>query len=96
MLVSAPVKAALLILPNFVLILVGLVLARRYDYGRDFWSGLEKLVYYVLFPALLFRSIGTARIDFLQAGAPRALRLGERALPRGASVLPDRHTRHGR
>lgn len=68
MLVSAPVKAALLILPNFVLILVGLVLARRFDYGRDFWGGLEKLVYYVLFPALLFRSIGTARIDFVQAG----------------------------
>lgn len=61
-------KAALLILPNFVLILVGLVLARRFDYGRDFWGGLEKLVYYVLFPALLFRALGTAHIDFAQAG----------------------------
>ncbi len=61
-------NAALLILPNFVLILVGLVLARRFDYGRDFWSGLEKLVYYVLFPALLFRSLATAKIDFVQSG----------------------------
>lgn len=61
-------KAALLILPNFVLIVVGLALARRFDYGRDFWGGLEKLVYYVLFPALLFRSLAGARIDFVQAG----------------------------
>ena len=60
--------AALLILPNFVLILVGLVLARRFDYGREFWGGMEKLVYYVLFPALLFRSLAVAKIDFAQTG----------------------------
>ena len=60
--------AALLILPNFVLILVGLALARRFDYGRHFWSGMEKLVYYVLFPALLFRSLALAKIDFSQTG----------------------------
>ena len=61
-------NAALLILPNFVLILVGLALARRFDYGRDFWDGLEKLVYYVLFPALLFRALATAQLDFAQTG----------------------------
>lgn len=61
-------SAALLILPNFVLILLGLALARRFDYGRGFWEGLEKLVYYVLFPALLFRSLATATIDFAHAG----------------------------
>ena len=60
--------AALLILPNFALIVVGLVLARRFDYGRDFWEGLEKLVYYVLFPALLFRSLALAKIDLATAG----------------------------
>ena len=47
---------------------MGLALARRFDYGRDFWQGLEKLVYYVLFPALLFRSLATAKVDFAQAG----------------------------
>jgi malonate transporter len=62
------VSAALLILPNFVLILVGLVLARRFGYGIDFWSGLEKLVYYVLFPALLFRALATTKIDLSQTG----------------------------
>ena len=61
---------ALLILPNFVLIVIGLVLARRFDFGRDFWAGLEKLVYYVLFPALLFRSLALARIDFAATAWP--------------------------
>ncbi|HXF79417.1 MAG TPA: AEC family transporter [Usitatibacter sp.] len=67
---------ALLILPNFALIVVGLVLARRFRFGRDFWSGLEKLVYYVLFPALLFRSLATAKIDFAAAAAPIGIALG--------------------
>src|SRR5260221_10899936 len=61
-------QTALLILPNFVLIVIGLVLARRFDFRRDFWDGLEKLVYYVLFPALLFRSLALARIDFAATG----------------------------
>ena len=61
-------STALLILPNFVLILIGLALARRFDFGRDFWDGLEKLVYYVLFPALLFRSLALAKIDFGATG----------------------------
>lgn len=51
-----------------MLIVLGLALARAFDYGRGFWEGLEKLVYYVLFPALLFRSLALARIDFAQAG----------------------------
>jgi len=62
------VSFALLILPNFALIVVGLVLARRFGYGIGFWSGLEKLVYYVLFPALLFRSLAVAKIDFARTG----------------------------
>ena len=55
---------ALLVLPNFALIVAGLLLARGFDYTREFWAGLEKLVYFVLFPALLFRSLAIARIDY--------------------------------
>lgn len=62
-------QTALLILPNFVLILVGLVLARAFDYSRGFWEGLEKLVYYVLFPALLLRSIALSSLDMASLGA---------------------------
>lgn len=60
---------ALLLLPDFALILFGVLLARITDWGRDFWSGLEKLIYYVLFPALLFQSIAKNQIDFSLAGA---------------------------
>lgn len=66
--------AALLILPNFVLILVGLALARAFDYGRGFWEGLEKLVYFVLFPALLLRSLAVSRLDL--AGVGKVLACG--------------------
>jgi len=62
------VQTALLILPNFVLILVGLALARGFDYGRGFWEGLEKLVYFVLFPALLLRSLAVSSLDMASVG----------------------------
>jgi len=56
---------ALLILPDFALILFGWVLARAFapTYDRGFWNGAEKLVYYVLFPALLFNSINAAQFS---------------------------------
>lgn len=61
-------QTALLILPNFVLILAGLALARAFDYKREFWEGLEKLVYFVLFPALLLRSIALSSLDLASLG----------------------------
>jgi hypothetical protein len=48
---------AALILPDFALIVLGFILFHRFGYERGFWIGLERLVYYVLFPALLFNSI---------------------------------------
>jgi predicted permease len=56
---------ALLILPDFATILLGLALARvwRDGFGRDFWAGAERLVYYVLFPALLFGAINGAKFS---------------------------------
>ena len=61
-------SAALLVAPGFALIVVGVVLSRAFGYGRELWAGLEKLVYYVFFPALLFRSLATAHIDYGAAG----------------------------
>lgn len=58
---------AILLLPDFALILFGFILNRITSWGRDFWSGLEKLIYYVLFPALLFNSIATQKLDFAAA-----------------------------
>ena len=58
---------ALLLIPDFALILFGFFLNRFTHWGRGFWSGLEKLIYYVLFPALLFNSIAKTKIDFVAA-----------------------------
>lgn len=48
---------ALLVLPDFLLIAFGWILNRKLGFSSEFFTGLEKLVYYVLFPALLFQSI---------------------------------------
>ena len=60
-------SSVLLLLPDFTLILLGLGLRRAMHLGDHFWSGLEKLIYFVLFPALLFHAIARTRIDFAAA-----------------------------
>jgi len=52
-------SVALVLLPDFLLILVGALLARARAFDATFWAGAERLVYFVLFPALLFRSLAT-------------------------------------
>lgn len=63
---------ALLILPDFALILLGFALRRALQLGDHFWSALEKLIYLVLFPALLFNALARTHIDF-RAAAPLVL-----------------------
>lgn len=48
---------ALLLLPDFLLIAVGFVVCRRTALNRGVWEAAERLVYYLLFPVLLFHSI---------------------------------------
>jgi predicted permease len=51
------VPDALLLLPDFLLIVAGFVICRTTPLNRPVWDGVERLVYYVLFPALLFNAI---------------------------------------
>lgn len=60
-------SAALLLFPDFALILLGVALRRWFEGSTDFWGGLERLIYYVLFPALLFMANARAQIDFAAA-----------------------------
>lgn len=53
----------LLLLPDFSLILFGALLRRVMTGAEDFWSGVERLVYFVLFPALLFNALAGVSID---------------------------------
>jgi hypothetical protein len=61
------VSVALLVLPDFLMIAFGALLARRAGFDAGFWRGVERLVYYVLFPALLFRALATAPLAFADA-----------------------------
>ncbi|MFC7517264.1 AEC family transporter [Herbaspirillum sp. GCM10030257] len=59
---------ATILFPDFALILLGFLLMRFTDWGTPFWSGLEKLIYYFLFPALLFYSTARTPFDFATTG----------------------------
>ncbi len=51
------VPDAFVLLPDFALIATGFVVCRYTPLGRPVWDGAERLVYYLLFPALLFSAI---------------------------------------
>ena len=48
---------ALLLLPDFSLIVIGFLLCRYTALNRPLWDAIERIVYLVLFPALLFGAI---------------------------------------
>ena len=46
----------LILLPDFALILFGYLLRRLDYFSGEFWLGLEKFIYFVLFPPLLLEN----------------------------------------
>jgi malonate transporter and related proteins len=54
----------LIILPIFALILMGWAARRWLEESEAFWRGLERLIYFVFFPSLLFHTLSHARMDF--------------------------------
>lgn len=61
-------NAATLLIPEASLILIGFLLKRHSGWPLDFWVTAEKLVYYVMFPALLFNSIVRTPLSVQAAG----------------------------
>ena len=59
---------ARLLFPDFSLILIGYLLCRHTALNRPVWQAVEGLVYYFLFPVLLFQSIVRTPLD-LQAAS---------------------------
>ena len=57
------IASALLLLPDFLLIALGAAIRRVRAFDPPFWRGLERFVYFVLFPALLFRALATATMS---------------------------------
>ena len=54
---------AQLLFPDFSLILIGYLLCRLTALNRKVWEQVDSLVYYFLFPTLLFRSIVKSPLD---------------------------------
>lgn len=69
---------ALLILSDFALIALGLLLRRLWPqtFDRGFWTGAENLVYFVLFPALLFNAINRAQFSLATDATVIAVAVG--------------------
>jgi predicted permease len=61
-------SVAAILVPDFTLILIGFLLMRLTDWGPQFWAGLERLIYYILFPSLLFYSTARTQFDFASTG----------------------------
>jgi predicted permease len=61
------VNYAQLLFPDFSLILCGYLVCRYTALNRTVWAQVETLVYYFLFPVLLFQSISRTPLDLLAA-----------------------------
>lgn len=59
-------NTALILLPDFLLIVLGWGLSRYSQFKRPAWEVLEKIVYWVLFPCMLINSTSRAVIDWSQ------------------------------
>ena len=82
----------LLLLPDALLILCGFLLCRYTALNRPIWEATEKLVYYLLFPVLLFNSIVRTPLQPAEtlslAGAGVAVVLAGVALAYGLKLWP--------
>lgn len=67
---------ALLLLPDFSLIALGFALMQWTPLKRNVWDGVERLVYFVLFPALLFSTTSRSHGMLASAGAMLAAGIG--------------------
>jgi malonate transporter len=67
---------ALLLLPDFLLIASGFLVCRFTALNRSVWDAAEKLVYYLLFPVLLFNSILKTTLQPAQTVSLAAAGLG--------------------
>lgn len=66
--------------PLFLLILFGAVLGYWRWPGTDFWPQMERLIYFVLFPAMLVGTLATADVSQVPVGRLALVLLGAMAL----------------
>ncbi len=66
--------------PLFLLILLGALLGRLRQPSGDFWAQLERLIYFLLFPAMLVATLATADVSQVPVGRVAVALLGAMGL----------------
>ncbi len=66
---------ALLVIPDCLIVVLGWILLHKLKFSREFFTNTERLVYYILFPALLIQSISSTPISAGSAGRLLAVSL---------------------
>ncbi|MDL4862009.1 AEC family transporter, partial [Halomonas elongata] len=66
--------------PLFLLILLGALLGRLDQPGGDFWPRMERLIYFLLFPAMLLSTLAGADIHQVPVGRLALVLLGTMSL----------------
>ncbi len=74
-------------LPIFLLIFLGTLVTRSKFVSRAFWVEAEKLIYYLLFPALLLSSVAKASLGGLEIAPMAGVVVGCMALATAALLL---------
>lgn len=74
------------ILPDFLIIFLGLILRARLRYDDAFWDAAERLVFKVLFPPLLFMSVAQSKITPSSAALFLSVGVASMLLAVGASA----------
>ncbi|MDF8361867.1 AEC family transporter [Achromobacter anxifer] len=77
-------SVALLVFPDFMLVALGWALRHKLNFSREFFAGTERLVYFVLFPALLFQSI--LRTPITAGNAAMLLQASAALIPAGVAL----------
>ena len=65
-----------LLFPDLALVTIGHLLYRSGIWSREFWQQLEKMIYFFLFPALLFRTVLVANLGSSGALAATGVAIG--------------------
>ncbi|AVL70522.1 hypothetical protein RP300_00671 [Oligella urethralis] len=58
-----------LLLPDIILVALGWFMLNKLNFAREFFANTEKMVYFLMFPALLFRSVLASPLSISTAGA---------------------------
>ncbi|MDO5667539.1 MAG: AEC family transporter [Alcaligenaceae bacterium] len=57
-----------ILLPDIILVALGWIMLNKLSFNREFFTATEKMVYFIMFPALLFRSVLSSTLSLNTAG----------------------------